>query len=165
MEIQSSRLVSLDNLSADVVSQAQRSIRLLEAIENTISALCYDRSSFGAMASFAHELAEHIKIAKRKALIDQDSKRDDQLFAGQKVIRNLYNVMAEKKRAAELDPDLLEEDGVVEEYGKTLPVIADLYNGLNELRLAVGEYDADLSKGEGPALEKDEEIEKYLRAI
>lgn len=165
MEASAADLETLDRFSNDVVSDARRTLQLLRDIETTIEALCYDRARFEGPARFAHEAAERIKAAKRLKPLDPDGKAEEKLLRAQEIMRDLYDKLVEKRRHARQDDRLTDEDGVVEEFTRTIAVVADLHNGLNELRWAIGEYDADLAKGSGPFLGSASEIEGFLKSL
>jgi len=158
-------LETLDRLSSDVVSDAQRSLDLLRAIETTIQALCYERTRFEGAAKFAHRAAEAFRNVKRDKPFDPEGKAEEKLLDAQRAAKKLYDRLIEKRGHAQKDERLTDEDGVVDEYTRTIGVVADLHNGLNELRWAIGEYDADLAKGKGPILRSAGEIESFLKAL
>jgi len=159
-------LETLDRLSSDIVSDAQRSVQLLRAIETTIRALCYERTKFEAAAKFVHQFAEAVKAAKRgKTELDPKGVVEKNLLDAQSAVHKLYDELIEKRQSARDDHRLTEEDGVAEEYTTAIAVVADLHNGLNELRWAIGEYDADVApRGARRALTVDE-MEGFLKAL
>jgi hypothetical protein len=158
-------LETLGRLSEDVVSDARRSLALLRDIETTIQALCYERTRFEGPAKFAHLAAEGIRGAKRVRQLDPEGEAEAKLLKAQNIMRDLYNKLVEKREYARHDDRLTEEDGVVDEFTRTISVVADLHNGLNELRWAVGEFDADLAKGSGPIHESAGELEGFLKTL
>lgn len=165
METSAADLQTLDRLSSDVVSDARRSLDLLRDIETTIQALCYERARLEALAKFTHSAAERMRSVKRVKPLDPDGKAEKKLLKAQEITRDLYNRLIEKRQYARQDDRLTEEDGVVEEYTRNIAVVADLHNGLNELRWAIGEHDADLAKGSGPILGSAEELEGFLKSL
>jgi hypothetical protein len=166
METSAADLETLDRLSSDVVSDAQRSLQLLREIETTIQALCYDRTRFEGAAKFAHSAAEAFKHLMRDKPFDLEGKAEEKLLEAQRAARGLYDGLVEKRAVAQQDARLDDEDGVVEEYTRAIAVVADLHNGLNELRWAIGEYDADVApKRKGKVLETAADIESFLKAL
>lgn len=167
METSAADLETLDRLSSDVVSDAQRSLHLLRDIETTIQALCYDRTRFEGVAKFAHAVAEAFRNGriKRDKPFDPEGKAEESLLRAQEAARKLYDRLIERRDAARQDERLADEDGVVDEFTRTIVVMADLHNGLNELRWAIGEYDADIAKGSGPILGSARELEGFLKSL
>lgn len=165
MEAQAADLETLNRLSDDVASDAQRTLELLRVIETTIQALCYERARFEGPAKFTHLAAEQIRNAKRVVPLDPEGKAEENLLKAQDLIRNLYDNLIEKRKYAQQDDSLTDEDGVVDEFTRTIAVVSDLHNGLNELRWAIGEYDADLAKGSGPILRNAGELEGFLKSL
>ena len=66
---------------------------------------------------------------------------------------------------AEQDQDVKEEDGLVDEFTRTISVLSDLHNKLNDLRWAVGEHDADLEKPGTKNLKTPAQVEDALRSL
>lgn len=168
MEQRSDSLEALDNLGQDVLShaeRAQRSLRLLRQIEDTISALCYERRLFEAMAKFVHEICEDIKHRKPVQPIDPHGTVWENLEKAQAAMKRLYETMVEKREYARNDPDLTEEDGVADEYTRSIAVVADLHNGINELRWAIGEHDAELEPKSGRGVSDRASLERQLDSL
>lgn len=153
---------TLTRLGSDVASQAHRSIELLDAIESTIDALCYDQKMFDAFAQIAHQVLERVRQLKPIKPIDSDGAVADGFLKAQAATRDLYDLLLLKRDSAINDARLTEEDGVAEEYQRLIEIVKDLHDCLNDLRWAVGEHDADLCHAHGPVLTSAEDIEKLL---
>jgi hypothetical protein len=158
-------LGTLDQLGSDAVSHAQRSLQLLRDIENTISALCYERRFFVTMAAAAHDTADRLKLAPRKAPLDPEGRLEDKFDKAQAAAKQLYEAMIEKRSHARNDPNLTDEDGIADEYSRSIAAVADLHNGLNALRWAIGEYDADLEKPSGKTFKDPEQLDRFLAGL
>lgn len=157
---------TLSSLGDDILTGANRSLRLLKDIEETISSLCYDQRYYAALTDITKDAADNIHKAPRLKMLDPDGSIEEKLLCGQNVAHKLYTQLIERRKSAISDPQLTDEDGVAEEFTRTIGVVAKMHNAINELRLAVGEYDADLSpKKEGKVLKSAEEIEEFLSAI
>jgi len=157
---------TLKRLGGDVIHAANRSIQLLNAIETTVSALCYDRSFYSAIANFSHKMTEAIKKSESSEEIYSDETHLDGLLKAQEKIHNLYDLMIAKRHSAISDPRLTDEDGVANEYTETIAVIAELHNNLNDLRWAIGEHNARISgEGRGEILRSPKDVEKYLDTL
>lgn len=157
---------TLSALGDDILSGATRSLKLLKDIEQTISSLCYDQRYYGALTSITKDAATNIRKAPQVKPLDPDGGIQEKLLLGQESAHKLYTQLIEKRKSALSDPQLTDEDGVAEEFTRTIEVVAKMHNAIDELRLALGEHDADLStRKEGPILKSAEEIEKFLSAI
>lgn len=157
---------TLSALGDDILAGANRSLKLLKDIEETISSLCYDQRYYDALTSITKDVAENIRKAARVKPLDEDGSIEEKLLRGQNVAHKLYTQLIEKRRSAISDPQLTDEDGVAEEFTRTIEVVAKMHNAINELRCALGEYDADLSpRKDGVLLKNTEEIEKFLSTI
>lgn len=157
---------TLSALGDDILNGANRSLELLKAIENTIAALCYDQRYYEAFTSIARDAAASLRNASRVKQIDADGAIENKLLRGQQAAHQLYEKLIEKRQGALSDPQLADEDGVAEEYKRTIQVVAELHNTIDDLRLALGEYDADLSPHmEGKVFSSKESIETYLETL
>lgn len=156
-------LVTLNLIGADVVSHADRSLGLIRAIETTISALCYERQFLTGIASSIHQFCDKIKSAERTMRIDPRGELEDIFLKAQASVKNVHCQMVERLRYAENDASLTDEDGVAEEYRRSISVVIDLHNGINELRWAIAEYDADLSNETKRTFDNAEKVINYLR--
>jgi hypothetical protein len=160
---------TLDEVGSEVfdrASRANRDLRLLHDIEQTISRLCYERKILDAIASFIQTVTTSLKDKPRDKQLDPQGVASKSLHEAQKAVHDLYDTMLSKRRSAEADTRLLEEDGVVEEYKRSITTVAELHNCLNDVRWAIGEHDASLAKPAIAApLESEEAIESYLRTL
>jgi len=159
----------LDEVGSEVfdrATRANRDLRLLHDIEQTISRLCYERQILDAVTSFIQDVTKSLTDKPRDKQIDPQGVASKSLHEAQKAVHGLYDTMLVKCRSAEADTRLVEEDGVVEEYRRSIATVAELHNSLNGLRWAIGEHDANLAKPALAApLESEEAIEGYLRSL
>ena len=166
MLIHAASAQTLSALGDDILTGATRSLRLLKDIEETISSLCYDQRYYGALTSITKETAENIRKAPLNKLLDQDGSIEEKLLRGQNAAHNLYNKLIEKRKSAISDPQLTDEDGVVDEFTRTIEIVADMHNSINELRWALGEHEADLSPHkDGLVFSTPKDIEVYLEKL
>ncbi len=152
-------------LGEDVITGAQRSLELLKAIEETISALCYAQKKYSAMTAFAKLEEEAIRKAQYAKPLDPEGSIEDKLLLAQNATKELHQALIEK-RGLVRSPEIREEDGLEEELERTIKVVAELHDALNDLRWVVGEHDANLSSSrKGQTLKSPEEIEKFLSSL
>lgn len=158
-------LGTLRRLGGDATEHAERSLVLLRAIEDTISALCYERPFFDLITSKAQKVADDLQHAPQGAQIDPNGELEEVLAKAQSAAKELYTAMLARRNSAEQDDDLTAEDGVVEEYTRSVAAVADMHNSLNTLRWAISEHDANLEKPGGETLKSAEELERFLDAL
>ncbi len=167
MEIRATE-VTLNRLGTDVFTHAEqgmRSIDLLRNIEDTISGLAYDRRFFGEFAQTAADFTRDIASSRKGVPIDPDGKLEETLSKAQEAAHSLHGTYVRKRRFAREDPNVRDEDGLVEEFTQTLAVLADLHNKLNELRWTIGEHDADLEPKGDQRLQSAQQIEDALKSL
>lgn len=163
--------VTLGRLGADVVTRTEssleslRDIGLLRAIENTISGLTYDRRFYGEFAETAAEFTRDIASGRNPVAIDPEGKLEETLSRAQEAAHAVYDALIEKRQSARDDEDVRDGDGLVEEFSRTITVLADLHNKLNELRWTVGEHDADLEPKGDKRLQSAQQIEDALKSL
>ena len=160
-------IVTLREFSLDVVSRSARDLSLLQAIEQTIDALLLQQKRISADAQFANTMAKRISEIKPATPLDSDSDVGKLLGQAQEGVKRYYDLLIVKRQSAIDDARLADEDGVVEEYSRTIALAAELYNALNSLSWAIGEHDAEFSprKKDGPVLSSPEAIDAYLKTL
>lgn len=167
MELRATEL-TLGRLGTNIASHAYeslRSLQVLRAIEETISALTYDRKFYKEFAAVAGEFAKTVKSGKPDRILDLNGDLEATLARAQQAAKDLYDSLITRRRLAEEDLQVNDEDGLVEEFTRTINVLADLHNKINDLRWAVGEHDADLEKPGAKHLKTAAEIEDALKSL
>jgi len=163
--------LTLDRLGTNVVSHANeslRSLKVIRAIEETISALSYDSKFYKEFADVAGKFAQDVRGAKATKPLDPQGKLEEVLARAQQSAKDLYDSLVSKRRYAEQDPNVNDEDCLVDEFTKTIAVLADLHNKLNELRWAVGEHDVNVSSDgdkNSRTFTSAEEVKNFLRGV
>jgi len=133
-----------------VRDDAVRNLHILRAIDDTLANLKRMQKHLQADADFAEEMAAAIsKVDAPEKKIDESGELDERLYAAQGLVEELYKLLLEKQDVARTAKELTEEDGVAEAYTEVVSAAADLHNGLNTLRWAVSEHDAELSAVSG----------------
>jgi len=158
----SSDAVVLRNLSYDVRTKA----RDLTQIDATIASLSYVRKLFEGTVSFIQEFIEHLPTANE--CIDPDGDLESDLLKAQEEANSLHGSLIKKLDAARRDTRLTDEDGLEEEFLRTIDVVVQIHNVLNSLRWCIGEHDANLLVQTGevsPELKSSEDIKSFLRSL
>ncbi len=134
-----SRLRSFGQL---VEFEANRSVELLKAIDDTIYACCVLREQVDALAGAAAEQIQAIKRADGS--IDPDGKILRQLEQGRDALNASYETLLKKRNLAAQAPQLKSDDGVIEAIDILLDAVSAAHNVVNDLCWELGEHEADL---------------------
>lgn len=133
-----SRLRSFGQL---VEFEANRSVELLKAIDDTIYACCVLREHVDTLAGAAAEQIQAIKRADGP--IDPDGKILRQLEHGRDAFSSSYETLLKKRNLAAQAPELNPDDGVVEAIEMLMDSVSAAHNIVNELCWVLGEHEAD----------------------
>lgn len=127
------------------------SLHALKRIERTINWLALIQTRARADYDFADTISQTLKSCERVKEIDPDDVLCDIFRDTESVVNALYEFLIVLRKAEERSGELKADDKepMVDEYSKSISAVADLHNALVELRWAVMEYDADLSKASG----------------
>lgn len=140
----------LAEFGAGVMDHAQRSLKLLNAIEEAIGALCLLREWFAGPAEYARQVAERIKSVKPERPIDPEGVIEAIFAQAQHEIKRLHLSLLDTRVALKDARDLTAEDGFVDELTLTIDTVTALLDALTALRWAIMEHDADLEEVVGP---------------
>jgi hypothetical protein len=154
----------LTRLGEDVEHYSARSLDLLRDIESTIEALQYDQRLFQPLYELTTAWAEDIRTRGQGREIDPTGKIDATMLRAQHAARALYDEFIRRRDAARRDHRVTDDDGLVEEFTRTIACVADLHNAINSLRWALGEHDADLSPISGPAFDSVDDLLGHLES-
>lgn len=153
-----SRLRSFGQL---VEFEANRSVELLKAIDDTIYACCVLRDQVDALAGAAAEQIQAIKRADGP--IDPDGKILRQLEHGRDAFSSSYEALLKKRNLAAQAPELTPDDGVVEAIEMLMDSVSAAHNTVNELCWVLGEHDADRDEVLDGVYSTAEDLIKVLR--
>ena len=122
-----------------------RDLGLLRAIETTLDALDIEQERVSQLNLAAEKFIAMVKKSASSAIADDinlvtlfDSARD--------AVSKAHEAFAEKHDCAFNDPELDDDDGIVEAYECLVSAIATLHNNLNTLSWLIGEHEADLDE-------------------
>lgn len=132
--------------SADVRVDAARSLELLRAIDSTVDWLSRVRAKLDIDIVFARATVDRVNALSPVATLDDEGVTCAALEEGQEMIRELHDLFVAKRKSARRDPNLREDDGVVEAYDAAVDSAADLHDALETLRQCILEHDADCSR-------------------
>lgn len=124
--------------------QASRGVDFLTKIDDTIYACCVERDQLHALVGNAQEMVQSLRRAA--APIDADGKALAMLETARDALAKAYEQHRAMRESAAKDPNLHEEDGVVEAFDGLLDALAAAHNAMNDLCWAVGEHDADFDE-------------------
>lgn len=124
--------------------EANRSIDLLKAIDDTIYACCVMRDQLDSLTGISAEFVQSLKRAV--APLDPEGTVLRKLEEGRDALSVAYEEHKRKREAAARAPELSSDDGVVEAYDGLLDSLAAAHNATNELCWALGEHDADFDE-------------------
>ncbi|NIE68210.1 hypothetical protein [Burkholderia sp. Ax-1719] len=127
--------------------QAARSVELLAAIDDVIYACWAERDQLISLTGTAHEFIQALKRAKGP--LDQDGSALVKLEAARDALGCSFEAHSELRATAAQNPELHEDDGVVEAFDGLLDALAAAHNALNDLCWALGEHEADFDKVAG----------------
>ena len=130
--------------------QTARRLELLRAIDVTISALRQEREFYEKFDSLVGDYTSNVKRSKSPQQIDPEGKQEGIYSNAQSAADRLSAVLNEKKDSAASDPEVFEEDGLVDEFDRTIEVLDSLRDQIQHLRRAISEHDASLEKVIGP---------------
>lgn len=128
----------------EVEEEGLRSLDLLRAIDKTISSVNRLAAQLHADAGFAEKLISALKDINDE--IDPEGSISEQLEKAQTTVNKLYDNLIIRRESSREDERLSDEDGIEDAYTEVIAAAADLQNNLNDLRWAINEHDADLSK-------------------
>lgn len=147
---------TLQYFSFAIENGSARRLELLRAIDGTIAWLDHITSQIQADATFAEKLTE--EVMNLAGQIDEEGELLETFDKAQTSVGGLYSTLIGKRRSAQEDPRLIEDDGIEFAYDEVIAAVADLHNNLNTLRWAIAEHDADLS----PVSKPYNNVEKLL---
>lgn len=150
--------------SADVRADAARSLHLLRDIEHTLSWLYRLTAQLRADADFAKRGIEVVRSFV--TTIDVEDALCERLEEAQAGVKELFELLIDKRQAGRDDSKLTEEDGIEGAYTDAIGAAADLNDNLNALRWEIMEHDVDMgSPHEGKVLRTPEEVEAFLSTL
>jgi len=146
--IESGKRDAVLRFCAAVSDGSTANLALLKAIDETVGWLSAIQKEVEGFLGKAHKFTEFIKSCDRKAEIDRDDEISACILLAEKNVRGLVEFLSRKRQAALDDPGLTgsHEKTVVSEYNQTIEKYSELHDAMLDLRWAIMEHDADLSK-------------------
>lgn len=131
----------LRSFSQKIEYKASRSLDLLKAIDDTIDACDALREIVTPVPGEVQQFLATLEEADRA--VDRDGLILAKLEHARDFLGEAYRERLGRRASAAADPELNEDDGVVEAYDHLLSALEEAHNSLNELCWALGEHDAD----------------------
>ncbi len=140
----------------ELLVSVPRDLSVLRSIENVLDELQAAREFAELVSSVIKEATDEVKALKSRHQLDKDGSTSEKLFSAQKSLQVYCDLLKMRRESARMDPQLREEDGVFDEFCKSIAAIAELHNNINASRLAIGMHDVKYSKviGEFDSIEK-----------
>lgn len=154
----------LTRLGEDVQHYSARSLNLLRDIESTIEALQYDQRLCEPLYTIAAACNDQLRARQGVRELDPTGEIEATMLRAQGAAKALYDELIRRRQAALTDHRVRDEDGLVDEFTRTIACVADLHNAINALRWALGEHDADLSPVSRTAVESVDELLSHLES-
>jgi hypothetical protein len=154
----------LTRLGEDVQHYSARSLDLLRDIEATIRGLQYDQRLCETLCALATSSSEALRARPSNEEIDPVGKIEATMHRAQEAAKALYDELIRRRDVARADRRVQDEDGLIDEFTRTIACVADPHNAINALRWALGEHDADLSPVSGPAFETIDDLLGHLES-
>lgn len=140
---------ALKAFGRQVVVEAARDLGLLRAIDATLDWIDIEAGRVRQLNGDAEKFIKTIEAATSPIVSDVDLVV---LFdAARDSVGEAHAVLVAKHHSAVSDPNLLEEDGIVDAYASLIDDVAEFHNHLNALSWAIGEHNADFDKPTGRA--------------
>jgi hypothetical protein len=155
-----------EDVDAFATASSARTSKLLKAIEDTVVSLCYDQRLVSTFSGIARDTAESIRAKPQATPLDESGEVNDKLLRAQRTAKKLHDQLVKKYGFAKADERLTPEDGVWQEFERTIIAVATLHDEINDLRWVVGEHDATLAApNESKPIASPEHVEAYLEKI
>jgi thioesterase domain-containing protein len=127
------------------VAEAARSLKLLNAIKVTCGALRAQTDSLISQAAGVHSVIDEINKQRLDGRLGDDA-TVDAFRRAQGFVERLLDRLESRREIAKRDPQLNEDDGVIEAFDAAIDAARDFHNALSELIFAILENDADISE-------------------
>lgn len=133
---------------ATVSEGSTANLALLKAIDETVGWLSAIQKEVEGFLGKAHKFTEFIKSCDRKAEIDPGDEISACILLAEKNVRGLVEYLSRKRQSAVDARELIgsNKKTVVSEYNQTIEKYSELHDAMLDLRWAIMEHDADLSK-------------------
>jgi len=140
-------------------------LELIKAVEDTVDALSKEQIVFTDLFISACEQVERIHACTNDGALDPEGSINELLINAETALQAIYHNYKYRLLAANACPHLGDhKDDVVNEYTTTLELISDLHETTEEMRWAIKEHDADLSKPTGK-FDNAEDLIAHLKAL
>ena len=133
------------DLARRIEVQGRRSLALLRAIEDTISALDLDRTHFAAIGREMDNLTDLVMRCPVSHELDPEGKSAELFDQGLEALKSLRRRYAARLVAAESDHALCDDDGIADAYRNAIEATESTFDATQRATDAVREHDAEAS--------------------
>jgi hypothetical protein len=113
---------------------ASRTLDFLQLIEKTVGRLASDSHLLRVYTEDVGSVNSDLATRKFDREIDPEGRISDLLLKAAATARRMHADAIEKRESARRDPDLSEDDGVVEAFGEYLVAVASYHDAVEHLR-------------------------------
>lgn len=129
--------------SGQIQTQARRSLDFLSTIENTIDEAGTDVVYLGTMTSELNALLQRLgNVRQPGSLLDPEERTTGLLHLAAAGALRMYEDAKVRRQHARTDPQLTEDDGVVECLDQLIAALADYHNAIETLRDTIETLDS-----------------------
>lgn len=137
--------------SSEVQEQAARSVRLLDAIEGTVTRLVSDTEIVRTLVREFSGFREYLCSKEPAGLLDPEGRARAMFEKAAMAALRIYNDNIAARERARNDGALTGEDGVEDAFTSFIEAVADLHNLCEDIRDAMATLDAERSPVVGSA--------------
>jgi hypothetical protein len=133
---------TLDMLGDAALDGAKRSLHYLTNVNSTIGTLRLQQKLYFGLAKCMRESEAGIKSSERAMPLDPEGEAQRKLSSASKAVKAVHDSLTDRRAAARDDLQGGEDDGLADEFTRTMEPIAKLHSAIDDLRRAVDEHDA-----------------------
>lgn len=137
--------------SREVQEQAFRSMKLLDAIEGTVTRLVSDTEIIRTLVREFSGFREYLRSKEPVGLLDPEGRARAMFERAAEVALRIYNDSIAGREGARRDKALTGEDGVEDAFTSFIEAIADLHNLCEDISDTMATLDAERSPVIGSA--------------
>lgn len=148
-------------MPGELAQYASRTLDFLNVIEKTLASVVREREFVRAMINSVIRQREAVIKAGKDGEFDPTGRVSDLLSKSAAAVHRCYLESIGYRDSARDDPDLFDDDGIVECFCDLVADFADLHNAIEDLRDAVETHDALRS----PVIGTFENVEDLIAAL
>lgn len=134
----------IERFASEVITERERNIKLLEAIEITITMV--NRITSQLLTDADNTAKFNDAVEDCVGYIDQDNTIAEKIENTQSKTKYLYDLLIKIRDSGRNCSWISDDDGIDDSCNEAIAAAAELHNNLNDLRWHIMEHDADYSK-------------------